>query len=114
MYIPPEPSKRPLATRIAAGAKLFTELGCADCHGNDGAGDERTASFDAWGFPEQLPNLRYAPYSGGESDADLYHRIRLGIPGTSMPAYPLSSKGGKKVSWSDVEALIAYLRSLRE
>src|SRR5258708_18607781 len=71
------------------GYKLF-DHNCAPCHGEDARGDER-------------PNL----HGLVKSDARLTTIIKGGIKG-EMPAF------AKKFTDSDVQALIAYLRTLKK
>ncbi len=71
------------------GNRLF-EHNCAHCHGDDARGDEG-------------PDL----HSLAKSDARLTAIIKNGIKG-EMPAF------AKKFTESDVQALIAYLRVLKD
>src|SRR5262249_3243650 len=77
----------PSSAMVQHGYKLF-DHNCAPCHGDDARGDEGP----------DLHGLR-------KSDARITKIIKEGIKG-EMPAF------GKKLSDSDVEALIGYLRSL--
>ena len=80
-------------TALGGGAKegyrLF-DLNCAHCHGDDARGDEG-------------PDL----HGLHKSDARLTKIIKGGVKG-EMPAF------AKKFNDADVQALIAYLRSLKE
>src|SRR5258708_28534046 len=71
------------------GYNLF-EFNCAHCHGDDARGDEG-------------PDL----HGLVKSDTRLTKIIKGGIKG-EMPAF------GKKFADSDVQALIAYLRTLKD
>jgi mono/diheme cytochrome c family protein len=77
-----------LTPRAAAGYRLF-DHNCAHCHGDDARGDEGP----------DLHDLR-------KSDEKLQKIIKGGIKG-EMPAF------GKKFNDADVEALIAFLRTLK-
>jgi mono/diheme cytochrome c family protein len=77
-----------LMPKAAAGYRLF-DHNCAHCHGDDARGDEGP----------DLHDLR-------KSDEKLQRIIKGGIKG-EMPAF------GKKFSDTDVEALIAFLRTLK-
>src|SRR3954470_16547354 len=77
------------APKIAEGHRLF-DHNCAHCHGEDARGDEGP----------DLHGLR-------KSDERLQKLIMNGIKG-EMPAF------GKKFKEADVEALIAFLRTLKE
>jgi mono/diheme cytochrome c family protein len=83
-----KPSPGP-ATNARAGYRLF-DHNCAHCHGDDAHGDEG-------------PDL----YNLKKSDARLDKIIRNGIKG-EMPSF------GKKFSDADVQALITYLRTLKD
>jgi len=80
--------------RVAA---LFRH-NCASCHGNDGRGNERTATTLA-PAPTDLtlvqPTVAYA-------EAAVAH----GVPGTAMPAWK------SKITEADRVALVRYVRSL--
>ena len=71
------------------GYRLF-DLNCAHCHGDDARGDEG-------------PDL----HGLHKSDARLTTIIKGGVKG-EMPAF------AKKFNDADVQALIAYLRTLKE
>ena len=70
------------------GRELF-DRNCAHCHGDDARGDEGPSLYD----------LR-------KSNARISATIKQGIKG-EMPAF------GKKFADADIEALIAYLRTLK-
>ncbi len=76
-------------TDVAQGARLFV-LNCAHCHGADATGDEG-------------PDL----HGVKKSAAKLAGLIQDGIKG-EMPKF------GQKLSDADVQALIVFLRSLKE
>ncbi len=77
------------STQVTEGARLFG-LNCAHCHGVDATGDEG-------------PDL----HGVTKSDAKIAGYIKNGIKG-EMPKF------GQKLSDADVQALIAYIRSLKE
>jgi cytochrome c oxidase cbb3-type subunit III len=86
--------KNPLAgnpKEIREGAFLFRG-NCALCHGLSARGGSRG------------PDLTRGVWNHGSSDAEIFHNILNGIPGTLMPANDLT----------DLEAweVVAYLRSL--
>jgi putative heme-binding domain-containing protein len=74
-----------------AGARLYRAQ-CAGCHGPDGAG---TATG---------PNLTSGNFQRGGSDEALFQTIRNGVPGTTMPAFPLTGLE----TWQ----LVTHLRTL--
>lgn len=74
---------------IKEGARLF-RLNCAHCHGADATGDEG-------------PDL----HGLTKSDARIREMIKHGIKG-EMPRFE------QKLSDADIQALIAFIRSLKE
>ncbi len=75
---------------IEDGGRVF-QTTCANCHGPDG---DQVAGID----------LGKGQFRRPMSDADLSRTIRNGIPGTPMPASPMSEEQAAKV--------VAYLRSM--
>ena len=85
-------STQPLVTRLRSveqGARLFA-FNCAPCHGEDARGDEG-------------PSLHNLPLN----EASIGRRIADGIKG-EMPRF------GSKLQRGDIEALIAFLHTLRD
>ena len=76
-------------TKEYQGYTLFM-MNCAHCHGNDARGDEG-------------PNL----HAVTKSDGRIASLIKNGIPG-EMPKF------GAKLTDTDVQALIAFVRSLKQ
>jgi len=79
----------PAGTQARQGYDLFL-MNCAHCHGNDARGDEG-------------PDL----HGVTKSDARISSLIKSGIKG-EMPKF------GEKLTDTDVQALIAFVRSLRD
>jgi putative heme-binding domain-containing protein len=73
-----------------SGAKIFRSH-CASCHGIRGTGGLG-------------PDLTSGSFFHGSSDADLFHNIADGIPGTAMP--------GVFFEGTQVWQIVAFLRSL--
>jgi cytochrome c oxidase cbb3-type subunit 3 len=75
-------------------------LNCAFCHGLGARGGGRG------------PDLTRAQKRHGNSDAEMFHNIHDGIPGTAMPA---ATNGGIGVGMSDEEIwqVISYLRRIQ-
>ena len=87
-------TRNPLADRpaaAAAGGRLFDQT-CQSCHGPAGQGDRG-------------PALNTGRFAHGDGDADLFHAIRAGVPGTQMP--PFASLTDQQV-WQ----LVSYIRTL--
>ena len=83
-------SVKPVSKR---GKQTFAST-CAGCHGLDGRGGERA------------PNIAENPKVLRFSDAQISHIIENGVPGTGMPAF-------HSLAHPDVQAVVAYLRSLQ-
>ncbi len=68
------------------GKKAYSLLGCANCHGEDGAGPCDLALWDDQGFPNPPRDLRHGVFKGGDQPESLYLRLRIGMPGTAHPS----------------------------
>ncbi|HEV2194789.1 MAG TPA: c-type cytochrome [Candidatus Acidoferrum sp.] len=92
--------KNPYAgdTKIAKLGEYQFRLNCAFCHGLGARGGGRG------------PDLTRVQKRHGNSDAEIFHNIHDGIPGTAMPA---ATNGGIGVGMSDEEIwqVVTYLRS---
>ena len=92
------------------GESLFLGTGaCYNCHGKDGKADPKDLSaegkqFDEWGHPMMPRNLRSSILRGGEEPIHLFHRIRLGIKPSRMPA-----ADAKQLTDEDVWQLVGYV-----
>ena len=119
-----------LSQSIARGESLFsvagataTAVGCAQCHGTDGAGgsqnftitgrDGKTASVPYAEPPLRLAVARYtaAGRSVDEVKQVLRDAIERGRPGTPMPTWALSFGG--PLNSQAVDDLINYLMSIQ-
>src|SRR5882672_336792 len=88
-------TRNPLATSATAaadGARIFSQT-CQSCHGPGGQGD-------------RAPALTTPRFAHGNDDADVFHSIRAGIPGTQMPPF-------RALSDAQVWQLVTYIRSLQ-
>jgi PQQ-dependent dehydrogenase (methanol/ethanol family) len=77
--------------QVDDGQRLF-QKSCTGCHGQNAKGGRGT---DLTGKLQR-----------GSLDSEMVRNIVGGIPGTQMPAFPMSE--------ADARAIVAYLRSLRE
>lgn len=130
-----------LASSVARGRELFNGkiAACSKCHGEKGRGDGQNTDYDDWtkewtlaiGLkPDDrdalvalmargaLPPINAKPrnfelgaFHGGESAADLYHRITQGIEGSPMPAVTFVEGQFEE---DDVWHLINFIRSLKK
>jgi PQQ-dependent dehydrogenase (methanol/ethanol family) len=76
---------------VSAGQKLF-QKSCTACHGENGKGGRG-------------PDLTTGQWRWGRADEAILKNIIQGIPGTQMPAFPMTSMEG--------DSIVAYLHSLR-
>lgn len=90
----PEAMKNPFAGNrdaAEAGHTLFDQT-CSACHGDAGQGGRG-------------PALNTGEFAHGGEDADLFHTIQSGIPGTQMPAF-------SALPADSVWKMVSYLRGL--
>ena len=102
----------PKKISISRGKELYTQLGCASCHGNQGRADGPSAPtlVDNWGRPIRSADLTQGfSFRGGSDIREIVTRVMAGVDGTPMPSYAdaLSSK-------EDAWHLAAYVHSLQE
>ena len=76
---------------VSAGQKLF-QKSCTACHGENAKGGRG-------------PDLTSGEWRFGRSDEAILKNILQGIPGTEMPAFPMTSSEGTSI--------VAYLHSLK-
>lgn len=101
------PSADALPGNIENGAKVYDHR-CEQCHGSDGAADGAAAGF-MYPAPRVFKDnsvYKFAVTPDGviPTEDDMYKVINEGIPGTSMPGFPILSEQEK---WD----LVALLRS---
>ncbi len=101
--VPPRPED--YVFDLDRAAALFA-ANCAACHGADGRGDGVRGMTDEQGRPIQARDFVATGIWGGRTDRDLYWRIRLGMPGTPMPATEIADE--------DVWQLVDYVRVLAQ
>lgn len=101
------------ASRLPAQAeteqgKVVYEKWCAQCHGDEGAGDGPAARYllpRPRDFKMALYQVRSTASGLLPTDADIMHAIDDGLPGTSMPGWK------DKLSSGDRRALLAYIKT---
>ena len=95
--------KNPYAgdAKVAQLGEYQFRSNCAFCHGLGGRGGGRG------------PDLTRANKRHGNSDAEIFHNVHDGIPGTAMPA---ATNGGIGVGMTDGEIwqVITYIRSVEK
>lgn len=92
----PEPPAQPIIITeqlLATGQTLYTQ-NCSRCHGTDGQGTRRAPALNVQSFFDKVP-----------SDQAMMQIVSSGVPGTAMPAW------GDRMSVSEIEAIVAYVRS---
>jgi cytochrome c oxidase cbb3-type subunit 2 len=105
--VPQRPPTR--AAILVRGEKLYRELACASCHGDQGRGDGRSAPElkDYAGRPISPTNFTLGVFLGGADPKQLYLRLAAGLNGTPMAEY-----GDDVIRPEDRWALVEYLLSL--
>jgi cytochrome c553 len=92
-----------ISAPLARGKYLFNSLGCADCHGADGAGKAMIA-----------PNITSGPggATAAYTDADWNRAIRHGVKPNGNPLFVMPSKDFARLTDADTVAIITYAKSL--
>lgn len=96
---------------LARGEYLYKSRGCAECHGDDGAGK---VVFDDGGFRVKAPHI-----SGGDGSVtanykseDWVRTIRHGVKPDGTPILIMPSEDFNRLTDADVGAIVAYLGAL--
>lgn len=74
------------ASSLVRGKEIYQEMGCAFCHGEDGAGAAEQIWHDERGFPIRPRDLVRESFKGGRDGASVYLRIAAGMPGSPHPS----------------------------
>ena len=102
----------PAKADLKKGKEVYTQLGCAACHGPQGRGNGPSAPtlVDNWGRPIRAADLTHAwSYRAGSAPTDIMARLMTGIDGTPMPSYA-DAIPSKQEAW----ALAYYVQSIQE
>ena len=98
------------AETLALGAHLFATRGCADCHGNDGAGK---LVFDAGPVMKLIaPNITPGGVVKGYNADQIAAAIRHGVKPDGHPMLFMPAGDFKDFSDADTAALVAHLQGL--
>jgi mono/diheme cytochrome c family protein len=92
----PEPPAQPIIVTeklLATGETLYAQS-CSRCHGTDGQGTRRAPALNVQSFFDKVT-----------TDQALAQIVSSGVPGTAMPAW------GDRLSVSEIEAIVAYVRA---
>ncbi|MFQ5605137.1 MAG: c-type cytochrome [bacterium] len=74
---------------IIKGRKVYRDLECAKCHGDEGRGNGPSAKDleDEWGYPIRPRDLTKSwEFKGGISRKKIYLRLMSGLSGAPMPS----------------------------
>ena len=102
----------PARADVKRGKELYTQLGCATCHGTLGRADGPSSPtlVDNWGQPIRPADLTHGwSYRAGSSPRDIVNRLMTGVDGTPMPSY-IDALSKKEDAWH----LAYYIQSLQE
>jgi mono/diheme cytochrome c family protein len=107
---PPIEPRAPAPTpeRVAHGAQLYRDGGCASCHGASGRGDGPAASSLVYqsGEPVKPRDLRLGRFHRSTRLADIYTTIATGLDGTPMASF------AKVMSPDDLWDVALYVQGL--
>ena len=93
--------------RVERGHEIYDKLGCAQCHGPQGAGDGPLAEGLRMNPRASPPaNLKAGRYKRGGTAEDLYLTLVTGLNGTPMVSFR------DRASDDELFDLIAFLRAL--
>jgi len=98
------------AEGIARGHYLFRSRGCADCHGQDGAG--REFINDGKGMRLAAPNITPGGPVGRYTAQDWVRVIRHGVKADGHAVFIMPSEDYNRFTDADVAAVVGYARSL--
>lgn len=110
--LPPYPLVlREDAAAVERGRYLYTSRGCADCHGEDGAG---RVFAEADGLRLAGPNI--GPGASGVvaayTPADWERTLRHGVKPDGRPLRVMPSQDYNRLTDADLAAVVAYVRQL--
>lgn len=71
---------------VERGKVLYRKQNCHKCHGDDYRGSYGIDLSGEYGFPAFARDLVEEPYKYGDTTGDIMRVLRLGVPGTKMPA----------------------------
>jgi len=101
------------AKSVEKGKKLYKEMKCWECHGEQGKGDGPKSDElkDDWGKPIVAFNFTSGALKSGASSEDVYITFTTGLDGTGMPSYEDSL--GEEERWHLVSYTLKLMRLVR-
>ena len=90
---------------IARGKDLYLELGCHQCHGEQGLANQTKRCSMHLDIPTRPRDLVREPLKGGPEPESIFLRVFLGMPGTEHPACA-------SLTEAQITDLVQYCRSL--
>jgi mono/diheme cytochrome c family protein len=77
------------ADSVMKGEKIYKDMKCWECHGNEGRGDGTKANDlkDDWGDKILPFNFTTGTLKRGSSPENVYLTFTTGLDGTGMPSY---------------------------
>jgi len=101
VFVPNAPQDLNTKERITRGRAVYLAMGCANCHGKDGAGTDAVQSVftDAWGHPQQAFNFTRGRLKSGDDPEDIYRVFHAGLR-SIMPSFP-----GDTLAYASAEAV---------
>lgn len=84
LIVPPFPQAT--AESLRRGKEIYVRQGCISCHGVEGRGDGQQQMIDSEGFVTRPRDLTRGIYKGPSDFASVFRRLKLGLPGSPMPA----------------------------
>jgi mono/diheme cytochrome c family protein len=97
-------AQTPDPAKVAAGLKVYTDQKCATCHAIKGQGGKLASALDGVGGKLSAADIKKWLTTPAEMEAKL----------TTKPKMPMSTAmKSKKMSDADVDALTAYMLSLK-
>ena len=114
-------ARPPLTVELVdLGKELFTNLACATCHGESGAGDGQLAQtlVDFQQNPVRPADFTSGLFKSGQRSEDIVRTILKGVPGTPMVSYEgillVENEDTEEETYNTLNAwaLAAYIRTL--
>lgn len=106
--------KKATPQSMARGREIYLELGCSQCHGQEGRGDGSSAPTLTDDAGDPLPPANFHEgwhFRGGHRAEDIFRTIMTGFNGTPMPSF-IDALGDNPEGQDKAWDLANYVRSL--